>query len=110
MDRDFYLTRKVDLPPPPTRWYQFTLRRIFAATTAMALWCGDLVLLRGDHAELDSWTSSGLLLLSVFAYFALGPFLAVGILVGHPFKAVGIGVLVMLLVVGAMLLNHFSPC
>ncbi len=99
MDRDFFLSRKVDLPAE-TRWYQFTLRRIIGATTWMALWCGAIaIFMRGSLPSQGALHTT--IWLSLLGMLFLAPFIAVGTLVGHPYRAFAIGVLLSLL--GAML-------
>lgn len=89
MDRDFYLTRKVDLPAE-TRWYQFTLRRILGATGWTAVWCCSLAL-RGNLPANGPFHVQ--VVFSLLGVFWLAPFVAVGTLIGHPYRALAIGVL-----------------
>ena len=100
MDRDFHLTRKVDLPAE-TRWYQFTLRRILLATAWAAVWCDTIAFfMRGNLPSQGALHTT--IWLSLLGVLFLAPFLAVGTLVGHPYRALAMGVL--LSVLGTMLL------
>jgi hypothetical protein len=78
--------------PAKPCWYQFTLARILGATFWMGV-CFGLVALGNSSPEIkQTIETSGALFVCVIAATVLSPFIAIGTLLGRPFRGLLVGI------------------
>ena len=78
--------------PPKRRWYQFTLARIIGATFWMGVCFGLLAIGESSPEIKQTIETSGAPFVSVIASAVLSPFIAIGTLLGYPFRGLLVGI------------------